>query len=218
MLDPQSLLRPQPYARSGWRFGEATSERTEQLKRSVFSLELVGLIVAKGSRKKTGRKMVARSESHDSTVDAPDHILEKRRRDGEDYSNVPAVSRVANAILLVRPEQNGRAGIDDNRPSQSFHDEDSAAGQTELRNTVEHCRSESGAWRAANDVEDPYKRAVNEQRRCLLLGHRRGLAQLVDVDVPGADVVELEDAGRDERVLQDELARLVLAHVLEQRV
>src|SRR5438105_13954261 len=43
-------------------------------------------------------------------------------------------------------------------------------------------------------------------------------AELVDVDVPDADVLELEDAGRDERVLQDELARLLLAHVLEQRV
>ena len=43
-------------------------------------------------------------------------------------------------------------------------------------------------------------------------------AQLVDIDVPGADVLELEHTVRDERVLQNEVSRLIRRHALEQRV
>src|SRR5919201_2415083 len=70
------------------------------------------------------------------------------------------------------------------------------------------CSSPASTTRAAASLRRSPRNRLSE------LGPRR---ELVDVDVPGADVLELEDAGRHKRIPRDELARLLLGHVLKQR-
>jgi hypothetical protein len=171
LLDPQSLLSPERRTCSVSTVAEPTPDRSDELERRIFSLELIVLIVAKRARQKATSKVIARLDSADSSLNTSDRILQQRRCDGEDDPHIAVVGRMRDPIFLVRPEEKHRAGIDDNRPSLSLGDEDATTRKAELGHAVEHRRPTPGAGRPANDVEDADERAVDEQGRCLLLSH-----------------------------------------------
>jgi len=115
---------------------EHLRERGHEQQRSVLYLEPVGAPIAEGAGDETRGEVVARPQGPRPSVDAPDRLPEKIRRQDDDGAIVTGGAGMADAVLLVGSDDECRGRVDDHGLPSALDDEDAATREDDLRDAA----------------------------------------------------------------------------------
>ena len=86
-----------------------------------------------GARHEADRQPVARAQAGCPSSESAEDVLEQMRRDSDDGALVAVVGRMPDTVFVLEPEKQRCVGVDDDRFSAAFDDENTTPGQADLR-------------------------------------------------------------------------------------
>src|SRR5204862_157986 len=108
-------------------------ERGQQRQGRLFRLELIGVSFVQGAGHEADRQPVARAQAGRPSSESAEDVLEQMRRDSDDGALVAIAGRMPDTVFVLEPEKQRSVGVDYDRFSAAFDDENTTPRQADLR-------------------------------------------------------------------------------------